>query len=67
PYDLRHSFITMCRDLKPPVELHTVIKWAGHSDASMILKIYDSVTDDRDESEAQRLKDALTTDLTTKP
>lgn len=67
PYDLRHSFITMCRDLKPPVELHTVIKWAGHSDASMILKIYDSVTDDRDESEAQRLKNALTTDLTTKP
>ena len=67
PYDLRHSFITMCRDLKPPIELHTVIKWAGHSDASMILKIYDSVTDDRDESEAQRLKDALTTDLTTKP
>jgi integrase len=67
PYDLRHSFATMCRNLKPPVELHTVIKWMGHSDATMILKIYDSVTDERDESEAQRLRDSLTTDLTTKP
>lgn len=67
PYDLRHTFATMCRDLKPPVELHTVIKWMGHSDASMILKIYDSVTDERDESEAQRLRDSLTTKLTTKP
>jgi len=68
PYDLRHSFITMCRDLKPyPVELHTVIKWVGHSDATMILKIYDEVTDNRDDSEAQRLRDSLTTDLTTKP
>ena len=67
PYDLRHSFATMCRDMKPPIELHTVIKWMGHADASMILKIYDSVTDDRDKSEAQRLKESLTTDLTTNP
>lgn len=65
PYDLRHSFITMCRDLKPPIELHTVIKWVGHSDATMILKIYDEVTDNRDESEAQRLRESLTTELTT--
>ena len=65
PYDLRHSFITMCRDMNPPIELHTVIKWAGHSDATMIMKIYDEVTDNRDEAEAKRLKE-LTTDLTTK-
>lgn len=64
PYDLRHSFATMCRSAKPPIELHTVIKWMGHSDASMLLQIYDSVEDDRDASEAKRLKD-LTTDLTT--
>ena len=67
PYDLRHSFCTMCRDMKPPIELHTVISWMGHADATMILKIYDTVGDDRNESEAQRLKAALTTDLTTKP
>ena len=67
PYDLRHSFATMCRDMKPPIEIHTVIKWMGHTDATMILQIYDSVTDDRDAAEAQRLRDSLTTDLTTKP
>ena len=66
PYDLRHSFATMCRDMKPPIEIHTVIKWMGHTDATMILHIYDSVTDERDESEAERLK-SLTTVLTTKP
>lgn len=67
PYDLRHSFCTMCRDMKPPIELHTVINWMGHADATMILKIYDTVGDDRDEAEAQRLRDFLTTKLTTKP
>ena len=56
PYDLRHSFATMCRSMKPPIEIHTVIAWMGHADSKMILKIYDSVTDDRDRSEAERLK-----------
>lgn len=65
PYDLRHSFATMCRSQKPPIEMHTVIKWMGHSDASMILHIYDSVTNERDESEAQRLRECLTTKTTT--
>ena len=66
PYDLRHSFATMCRDMKPPIELHTVIAWMGHADAKMILHVYDSVTSDRDAQEAQRLRDAMTTNLTTK-
>ena len=56
PYDLRHSFATMCRSMKPPIEMHTVIAWMGHTDSKMILSIYDSVTDDRDRSEADRLK-----------
>lgn len=59
PYDLRHSFATMCRDAKPPIELHTCIAWMGHSDAKMILHIYDSVTDTRSETEAERLKKSL--------
>jgi hypothetical protein len=45
--------------MKPPIELHTVIKWMGHADAKMILKIYDSVTEDRDASEAERIKNAF--------
>lgn len=56
PYDLRHSFATMCRDMKPPIELHTVIAWMGHADAKMLLSVYDAVTDDRDASEAERLR-----------
>lgn len=59
PYDLRHSFATFCRDQQPPVEIHTVIKWMGHSDAQMILKIYDEVTDGREDAEASRLKMAF--------
>lgn len=59
PYDLRHSFATMCRDMKPPIEMHTVIAWMGHADSKMILSVYDSVTDDRDKSEADRLREAF--------
>lgn len=53
PYDLRHSFCTMCRD--KGVELNTCIKWMGHADAKMILKIYDEVTDSRFRREAEKL------------
>lgn len=59
PYDLRHSFCTMCRSMRPPIELHTVIKWMGHADARMVLQVYDSVTDDRDAQEAERIKQAF--------
>ena len=53
PYDLRHSFAAWCRD--NGVELNTVIRWMGHTDASMILKIYDEVSDTRSNSEAEKL------------
>ena len=57
PYDLRHSFCTMCRD--NGVELNTCRQWMGHADTKMILKIYDEVTSNRDTAEAERLKNAL--------
>lgn len=57
PYDLRHSFCCMCRD--NGVELKTCIQWMGHSDSQMILKVYDSVSDKRNETEAEKLKKAL--------
>ncbi|MBR5110162.1 MAG: hypothetical protein IK099_08190 [Clostridia bacterium] len=57
PYDLRHSFCTMCRD--NGVELNTCVRWMGHADAKMILKIYDEVSDDRSKKEAERLEQAL--------
>lgn len=57
PYDLRHSFCAMCRDNK--VELNTCRQWMGHADVKLILKVYDEVSDSRDESEAQRLRDVF--------
>ena len=52
PYDLRHSFVTWCRD--NGVELNTCIEWMGHKDASMILRIYDDPTN-RSKKEAEKL------------
>lgn len=54
PYDLRHSFATWGRD--HGVELHTMIEWMGHADATMIMRIYDEVTDNRSKVEAEKLK-----------
>ena len=59
PYDLRHSFCVMCRDADPPVEINTVIRWMGHTDEKMVLRIYDEATDRRSEKEAERLKKTL--------
>ena len=57
PYDLRHSFCTMCRD--NGVELHTCVEWMGHADATMIMKIYDDVSDNRSKNEAEKLRKKL--------
>lgn len=57
PYDLRHSFCCMCRD--NGVELNTCIRWMGHTDARMILRIYDEASDLRSEKEAEKLKKTL--------
>ena len=57
PYDLRHSFCVMCRD--NGVELNTCIRWMGHADAKMILKVYDEASDDRSVKEAEKLNKAL--------
>ena len=54
PYDLRHSYCTWGRDLG--VELHTMIEWMGHSDARMIMKIYDEVSENRSKTEAEKVK-----------
>lgn len=56
PYDLRHSFCCMLRDADPPVELNTCIRWMGHADEKMVLRIYDEASDNRSEKEAERLK-----------
>jgi integrase len=57
PYDLRHSFCVMCRDAG--VEINTCRKWMGHADSKMILKVYDSVSEDRSASERQKVEKVL--------
>ena len=53
PYDYRVSFCTWGRD--HGVELHTMIEWMGHADATMIMKIYDEVSDNRSKTQAELL------------
>lgn len=54
PYDFRHSFCTMCRDAG--VDIKICIKWMGHKDEKMILRIYDHVTDYREQLSASTLQ-----------
>lgn len=59
PYDLRHSFCTWCRDggdTGAGVDMHVLQIWMGHSDISMIAKIYDHVSEERIAKEAEKLK-----------
>ena len=55
PYTLRHAFCQFCRD--SGVELNVCRRWMGHADAQMILKVYDSVSDSREEAERQKIDD----------
>lgn len=48
PHDLRHTFVTDCRDRG--VDIHVCMKWCGHSSERMILEIYDHVSSDRERS-----------------
>ena len=57
PYTLRHAFCAFCRD--SGVEINTCRRWMGHADASMILKVYDSVSGDRFTSEAVKVESRL--------
>jgi integrase len=55
PYTLRHAFCAMiCRDNN--VDLNTCRRWMGHSDAKMILKVYDSVSAVREQNEREKVE-----------
>lgn len=55
PYTLRHAFCQSCRDAG--VEINTCRKWMGHADTTMILKVYDAVSEDRSAQERKKLDD----------
>ena len=56
-YTLRHAFCQMCRDYE--VDINTCRKWMGHADTKMILKVYDTVSKDRSETERKKVENSL--------
>lgn len=54
PYTLRHAFCAFCRD--SGVDINTCRRWMGHADAKMILKVYDSVSSDREQNEREKIE-----------
>lgn len=52
-HDFRHSFCTMLFDAG--VDMKTAMAWMGHSDDTMIRKIYDHLTDLRQKSNEAKL------------
>lgn len=46
PHDLRHSYVTMLYDAG--VDIKTAVKWVGHADSKMIMKIYAHLTEQRE-------------------
>ena len=46
PHDLRHTFVTNCRD--KGVDIHLCMEWCGHASERMILEIYDHVSAERE-------------------
>ena len=54
PYTLRHAFCAFCRDNE--VDINTCRRWMGHADAKMILKVYDSVSGDREDQERKKIE-----------
>lgn len=57
PYTLRHAYCAFLRD--SGVEINVARRWMGHSDAKMILRVYDSVSGDREESEREKIESRL--------
>lgn len=51
-HDFRHSFCTMICDAG--VDIKTAMQWMGHNDATMIRKIYDHVTKQREQAAEQK-------------
>lgn len=46
PHDLRHTFVTVCRD--KGIDPKTVMSWCGHSSERMIMQIYDHPSESRE-------------------
>ena len=54
-HDFRVSFCTMCYEAGIPVK--TLQVWMGHSDATMIMKVYAKLTAEKEQLDASKLND----------
>ncbi|MBO5959464.1 MAG: hypothetical protein J6Q65_05025, partial [Lentisphaeria bacterium] len=41
------------------VEINTARKWMGHADAQMIIRVYDSVSDNREDEQRKKVESRL--------
>jgi integrase len=57
PYDMRHSFCTMCRDVG--IDIKILMLWMGHSDYGIIMKIYDHITQNRIDTASRILTSSI--------
>ncbi|MBQ1777572.1 MAG: site-specific integrase [Acidaminococcaceae bacterium] len=57
PHDLRVSFCTMSRDAG--VDMHQVMRWMGHADERMILRVYDQPGEEREKASKNLLEAAF--------
>ena len=53
PYDLRHSWCSAMRDAG--IDVHVLQVFMGHSDPTMIMKVYDHVSEERIRKEVEKL------------
>lgn len=53
PHDLRHSYVTMLYDAG--VDIKTAMKWVGHADQQMIMRIYAHLTEQRERASHTQL------------
>jgi integrase len=56
-HDLRHTYCTMLRDAG--IDMHQAMIWMGHSDETMILRVYDHVTDKRIQASMNQLNNEV--------
>lgn len=48
PHDLRHTFVTVCRD--KGIDIKICIDWCGHASEKMVLEIYDHPSSNREKN-----------------
>lgn len=57
PHDLRHSYCTMLYDAG--VDLKTAMKWMGHADQTMTMKVYTHLSEEREQAATTALAQSV--------